>query len=147
MRLHREQMRLVFRAILAGEYEPGERLPSEEDLQRQLGVSRGVVREALRALEERGVVVVRHGSGQLVTEPSDWNVLDRELFAELVASRGGERLIAEVTECRLIAEVDVARLAATRATAGDHQRLGAAMEALRAAPARAERERGLADTE
>lgn len=147
MRLRREQMRVVFRAIVAGDYEPGERLPSEEDLQRQLGVSRGVVREALRALEERGVVVVRHGSGQIVTEPSNWNVLDRELFPELVESRGGETLVAEVTECRLIVEVEVARLAATRATAAGHQRLGAAMEALRAAPARAERGRGLAELE
>src|SRR5215204_286368 len=54
-RLHREKMRWLLGEIVSGEYEPEELLPPEVVLAERLGVSRGVVREGMRALEERGV--------------------------------------------------------------------------------------------
>ncbi|MED3646229.1 GntR family transcriptional regulator [Halalkalibacterium halodurans] len=54
----------------SGVYEEGEKLPSEFELSKQLGVSRATLREALRLLEEEGVVVRRHGVGTFVhTKP------------------------------------------------------------------------------
>src|ERR1700722_16445926 len=50
---------------------PGDRLPGERELCELLGVSRASVREALRSLEARGVVVVRHGKGVFVAAPDE----------------------------------------------------------------------------
>jgi len=55
-------------AIMSGEYPPGGQLPSESELINMLGVSRTTVREALRNLEESGIVLRRHGIGTFVLE-------------------------------------------------------------------------------
>jgi DNA-binding FadR family transcriptional regulator len=108
--------------ILGGQYATGDRLPSERQLAAQLGVSRPTIREALSALESKGLVVTRVGSGTFVTEapspPED-------------GEEPGESPV-EVLECRLALEVAVARLAAKRAAA-NHEALDlvlAAVEAL-----------------
>ncbi len=56
------------RRILAREWEPGSRLPSEADLAAAYEVSRVTVRTALQALEVRGIVRIRHGAGSFVQE-------------------------------------------------------------------------------
>jgi GntR family transcriptional repressor for pyruvate dehydrogenase complex len=66
-RLYEHAADHLARLIRAGEYEAGTKLPAERDLARQLGVSRTTVREALLALEIRGLVEVRTGSGAFVT--------------------------------------------------------------------------------
>lgn len=53
-------------AIIAGKFHPGSQLPTEAELCEMLGVSRTVVREALRVLEDDGLVVRRHGVGTFV---------------------------------------------------------------------------------
>src|SRR5205085_2975187 len=58
----------VLGRILAGAYPPGLRLPPEADLARELDVSRGTLREALRHLGALGVVKSRRGSGVLVLD-------------------------------------------------------------------------------
>ena len=55
-------------AIEAGTYRPGSRLPSEAELAEQLAVSRPTLRESLRLLEERGMIMRRHGRGTFVRE-------------------------------------------------------------------------------
>ncbi len=54
--------------VLAGEFEPGARLPSEPDLARSLGVSRSSLRSGIAILEEDGLLRRRHGSGTYVTD-------------------------------------------------------------------------------
>lgn len=56
------------RSIGTGEFSPGQRLPSEAELGRLLGVSRSSLREAIRMLAALGVLVVRHGSGTYVSD-------------------------------------------------------------------------------
>lgn len=56
----------IKRDIENGTYQEKEKLPSEFELSRQLGISRATLREALRILEEEGVVVRRHGVGTFV---------------------------------------------------------------------------------
>jgi GntR family transcriptional regulator len=57
-------------AIASGTYSPGSQLPTEAELGELLGVSRTVVREALRALEDDGLIDRRHGVGTFVREHS-----------------------------------------------------------------------------
>ncbi|WP_096435349.1 GntR family transcriptional regulator [Alteribacter populi] len=52
--------------IEKGRYEPGQRLPSEFELSKQLGVSRATLREALRMLEDESVIIRRHGVGTFI---------------------------------------------------------------------------------
>lgn len=75
--------------LLTGELAPGDRLPSERDLADTLGVSRPMVREALRTLEVLGVVAARRGQGPsagtfILTEPSPAlaTLLDMEFTLE-----------------------------------------------------------------
>lgn len=62
----------VFKAIkesiLAGEIKAGEILPSEPVLEKQFGVSRAVIRDAIRMLKGQGLVIVKHGKGMFVSE-------------------------------------------------------------------------------
>src|SRR3954465_7616219 len=88
--------------IAAGAHPVGSMLPKEERLAEQLDVSRGVARECIRALEERGVVRVRHGRGATVLPTRAWNVLDPEVFAAVRSAPGGRRLVGEAGEARAI---------------------------------------------
>lgn len=135
-RLHRQVMRVLLEDIANGTLEAGERLPRESDLAAQFGVSRGVVRECLRGLEERGVVVVRQGSGARVVPDAGWNVLDPDVLDALLRSGHAAAALFELLECRRVIEVETAGLAAERAT-GDH--LSALSDALARMVAAAER--------
>lgn len=64
-----------------GELEPGERLPSETDLAKELRVSRNTLREALRILEEENIVVRRHGVGTFVNKKPVFSGGIEELFS------------------------------------------------------------------
>ena len=126
-------------------------LPKEETLAAELDVSRGVVRECIRALEERGVVRVRHGRGATVLPARAWDVLDPEVFAAVHGAAGGRRLVAEAVEARAIVQGEAAALAAERSRPEAVRALTAAVEAIETAPddgvaaAELEFERALAD--
>lgn len=92
--------------IRGGHYAPGDRLPSERQLAARFGVSRPTVREALGALESRGLIVTRQGSGTFVA--------GREALVGEPDALSDESP-AELMETRLVLEVAVARLAARRA--------------------------------
>ena len=65
--------------ILKGEYEPGTILPGEIELGEQFGVSRTAVREAVKTLTAKGMVLPRPRIGTRVMPQSNWNFLDQEL--------------------------------------------------------------------
>ncbi len=73
-RLYQEVVDQVTERILGDHLQVGDRLPAERDLARQIGVSRTAVREAIRALEEKGLVEVRQGSGTFVRSPAAGSV-------------------------------------------------------------------------
>jgi GntR family transcriptional regulator len=86
------------RAIFAGEFEAGSRLPNEDQLSDRFAVSRATVREAVRGLVEDGFVVRRQGSGTYVTaRPLLRNSLDRNFsytgYLESVGVRAGKQLL------------------------------------------------------
>src|SRR5215211_1324426 len=144
-RLHREKLRRVLDWIVAGEFEPGEKLPTEVELQASLRISRELVREIIRALEERGVVSVRHGSGAIVEPSEHWHVLDPLVLAALLPLPEGRRVLLELTECREVLEVRAAELAAERASDPALDEIAAAVDALGALPPRAYAKRARAE--
>ena len=114
------------RAIYDGRLTSGDRLPSERELCRQFGASRVAVREALRALECRGLLEVRQGSaGGHFVRAVDASVVARD-FQTLL--RLGRLTAAQLTEARLMMEPEVAGLAAERATDLDVKELRAALD-------------------
>jgi DNA-binding FadR family transcriptional regulator len=112
-------MKALIARITSGEIREGEALPSEMELTARFEVSRGVVRECLRGLEERGMIEVRHGRGATAAPSRDWNVFDPDVLEAVLAARHAAELRTEWRECRRIVEESAAGLAAQRATAED----------------------------
>ena len=102
---------------MGGDIEPDSMLPSEAALASEYGVSRTVVREAMRLLAGRGLVVVRHGIPTRVAHRDDWNVLDRDVLRAHRWSPEIGALLTQLIEARKRFEVPAAEMAATRANA------------------------------
>ena len=107
------------RRVAEGEFPVGTRLPTEMELAAELGVSRNSVREALRSLVHAGLLRARAGDGTYVTATSD--------LAPAVARRIELDRAADVAEVRLLLEREGARLAASRGTAEQRDRLREAL--------------------
>ncbi|MEU1941320.1 FadR/GntR family transcriptional regulator [Streptomyces sp. NPDC059474] len=112
------------RAQLAeGEWQVGDRVPTEHALAEQLQVGRNTVREAVRVLVHAGMLQSRQGEGTFVVSTSD--------PAEVM--RGVRRAgIRDVLELRIALEAEGARLAALRHSPDDLRRMRAALESLEA---------------
>jgi GntR family transcriptional repressor for pyruvate dehydrogenase complex len=113
--------------FLVGAIQPGDRLTPERQLCLQLGVSRPVLRETLRALSMIGVVEILHGVGTIARRP-DISVLS-EFFAFALVQQ--TEMADDVMEARIAIEFQAVRLACTRATVADLERLRAALETIR----------------
>jgi GntR family transcriptional repressor for pyruvate dehydrogenase complex len=106
---------MMLETILSRRLRVGDRLPSERELGEQFGVSRTVVREAVRALVAKGVIEVRSGSGLRVAAVGAAAVSESmSLFLH-----GGGLEFEKVHEVRRVLEVHIAGLAAERAGAED----------------------------
>jgi GntR family transcriptional regulator, transcriptional repressor for pyruvate dehydrogenase complex len=116
-RLSGEIVEQVKTAIRARQLAPGDQLPSERDLTKQLGVSRVSVRDALRTLEAHGLIEVRVGArgGAFVTAPAPRLVGEGLTNMLMLASVTA----AEVTEARIVFELAMLDLAVQRATVED----------------------------
>lgn len=130
-RLSDEVAEQMLESILSRGLRPGDRLPSERELGEQFGVSRTVIREASRSLVAKGVIEVRPGSG-LVVAPFDPSAVTSSMSVYL---RGGGMPYEKVHEVRTMIEIQVAGLAAERATADDLELLRAVHERFRSAVA------------
>lgn len=102
----------LLQVIREGGLRPGQALPSQHGLARSLSVSRPVLREAMQALAAMGVVEIRPGSGCFVRDPTG---ADADQWADMFTHEGA----IEVLEARMVVEVELAAMAATRATADD----------------------------
>jgi GntR family transcriptional repressor for pyruvate dehydrogenase complex len=119
--------------VLSGGIEPGTQLPAERMLAEQYGVSRTVIREAVRSLVSKGLLEIRSGSGTYVRGPDTASA--RESVALLLRMHHGNGPVAyqKALEIRRVLEVEIAGLAAERATDDDLATLDAELERLRAA--------------
>jgi len=127
-RLYRQIAEQLRALITGGEFAPGQRLPAERDLAKQLGVSRPSVREALIALEVEGWVEVRTGSGVYVLEHASLAKHKRVPAAEWGP--------LEVIRARRVIEGEIAALAAANAKRRHVAAIGAAIESMREDTAR-----------
>jgi GntR family transcriptional repressor for pyruvate dehydrogenase complex len=123
----------VLLAEVITQWAPGSLLPRESDLAERYGISRGVTREVLRGLEERGIVTVRHGHGAIVNDPEQWDILDVTVLNAVLGGEDGVQVLREVLECRRLLEVYVAGLAATRAKPEEMAAIREALDEMAAA--------------
>ncbi|MGH8068801.1 MAG: FadR/GntR family transcriptional regulator [Candidatus Entotheonellia bacterium] len=118
-RLYEEVVGQLHQLIDAGKLKAGDRLPSERELAETFRVSRSSVREAIKTLENEGMVVSRPGSGTFITAVNVEALIPP--LASLL-SRGKDALV-DLFEMRCLVEPSIAALAAERATPADILRL------------------------
>ena len=120
----------LMESIASGRLSPGDRLPSERDLGEQFGVSRTVVREAVRGLQARGVLKVRPGRGAEVVAPGASQIT--ETFTLFLRGAGTQHAIdgEQISEVRETLEIRLAELACRRATREDLAQMEAAVAAM-----------------
>ncbi len=106
--------------IMAGQFTPGMMLPPERELCEQLGVSRTVLREAVRTLVSRGLLETHPGVGTIVQEVTSDHV--RQPLA-MILTQSGNINLDHLNQVRQILEVEIIRLAALEATAEEIERL------------------------
>jgi DNA-binding FadR family transcriptional regulator len=112
-RLHGELVHDIGLRILRGEIEPGDSLAAEWDGQ---DVSRTVVREAVKVLAAKGLIVSRPKTGTHVRERRYWHMLDPDVLAWRLEADPGDDFYRNVLEARRLIEPAVAALAATHAS-------------------------------
>jgi len=110
--------------IVRGIYPPGTALPPEPALCESFSVSRTVVREAVKMLQEKGLVHVRQGSGTTVMPPAMWSMLDELVLGATIAEADGLDVLDDLVVTRRLLESDMANVAARLADDDVVRRLG-----------------------
>lgn len=124
----------LFDVVRSGRIKPGEKLPSERDLGEEFGVSRTVIREAVRSLRAKGVLDVRSGSGVTVAAPDPALVVESmRLYLGDGVSPGSPVTYEQVHEVRRALEVRIAESASRNSSPTDIERMHAAVHAMDAA--------------
>ena len=115
--------RLICDQILTGAYEPGEKLPTQRTLAAELDVNMASVREAVKRLEQLGLVEVRQGDAMRVR---DWRAAGGlDVIAHVLFRAGGldHEMLASLLEARRLMLAEAARLAAERRSAAQARRI------------------------
>jgi GntR family transcriptional repressor for pyruvate dehydrogenase complex len=110
-RLYEQIVQQIEESIVKGDLKPGDQLPAERELAQRLGVSRTAVREAVKALREKGLVEAYSGRGTFVTDGTSQAA--RQSF-DLMVKIGQQEGSPHLAELRLILEPGIAALAAAR---------------------------------
>lgn len=105
-------MQRVSQMIQSGAYEPGDRLPTINEMARRFGVGHTTLREALKKLEAFGMVSIRHGSGVYVEKSEDSLLVTNPIFSGEVS----KKMMIDLIEARISIEVKAVALAAKHAT-------------------------------
>ena len=126
--LHQSVQEAVKQYIIENSLQPGDDLPSENALSNQLGVSRNLVREAVRGLETLGIVEIRRGSGLFVGEFSFEMLMENLQFGIQLDLRE----LTELFTVRRILETGMIGEAITAQTADQIMLLEALLQAMQA---------------
>lgn len=110
-RLYEQIVQQIEESIVKGDLKPGDQLPAERDLAHRFGVSRTAVREAVKALREKGLVEAYSGRGTFITDGTTQAVRQSLDLMVKIGQPEGSTHLAEV---RAILEPEIAALAAAR---------------------------------
>ncbi len=135
--MHQRVVDELGRRIVNGLVEPDRPLPVEDTLAAELGVSRGALREAVKALAAKGMLRTRPRTGTRVLPREQWNHLDRDVLRWQQTS-DPRRLLRDIGELRRAVEPEAARLAAGRAGPGHTRAMFEALAAMESAASRPE---------
>ena len=130
--LYEEIVEELLAYIRSEDIKPGERFPSERQLALTLDVSRNVLREAFRVLENKGIVRCKAGGGRYLRDFTDLNIFHapaENLFLHLEKA-----VLLDVVEARETIEIEIAKKAAQRAEEEDIERLSSLITELEQAP-------------
>lgn len=105
--------------IVRGDWQPGEQLPDEAVLGTELDVSRTVIRETMKVLSEKGLIVSRPRIGTRVTSRDHWNHLDPDVLKWIFANNPTKKHTDDLIELRRMIEPAAAKLAAARISNDD----------------------------
>jgi DNA-binding FadR family transcriptional regulator len=119
--------------ILKGEFAPGALLPNEAECCVAYGVSRTAVREAVKMLMAKGLVLSRPKIGSRIQPRDAWNLLDRDVLAWYCAATDYWHFLANMQQVRQILEPETAALAAANHTPAQLAAIESALAGMRAA--------------
>jgi len=125
--------RELIRSIVSGRFSPYDLLPTEEQLCGEFGVSRSVVREAMKVVTGIGMARSRQGQGTVVLSTASWNNFSAELIQARRDTGTMHDVLSEVLELRGIIEVQAAGLAAIRGSEENFDELAGLLERMQAA--------------
>ncbi|SDC99981.1 DNA-binding transcriptional regulator, FadR family [Microbacterium enclense] len=117
--------------IVTGTVAVGEYLPPEQALCEEFGVSRTVIRECIKRLQEKGLVVVAQGRGTQVRRFDDWNVLDADVLDALVRHDESLGVLDEVSVVRATLEGVMAAEVAATGSEDSHLEIGGHLDDMR----------------
>ena len=117
--VHGTTVDLLGEAIVSRRYAVGGSIPSESVLCEELGVSRTVVRESVKSLVAKGLIVTGPKVGTRVLSEDQWNWFDPDVIAWQAKAGFTPEFIRDLQDLRLVVEPAAVKLAATRATADD----------------------------
>jgi GntR family transcriptional regulator, transcriptional repressor for pyruvate dehydrogenase complex len=122
-----EVMEQIKNNIIRGEWKPGDKIPSENELKEMFGVSRNSVRTALQQFIALGILISKHGGGTFVSELSPSMYMNSLIPALLLHNDG----LLEMLEFRKVIEVESVKLAALRATQAEIEELESIIERMK----------------
>ena len=102
----------IIRAVKEGVWQPGSRIPSEQELATAFSVSRNSIREAVKTLNNLGVLESKPGQGTFLAA----DAIRRILYSEFIEKGYDDATLLEITEIRILLESQSAYWAAKRAT-------------------------------
>lgn len=114
--------------IVTGEVAPGESLPPEGVLSQHFGVSRTVIRESVKRVEEKGLVSVAQGRGTQVRPTTSWNLLDPVVLSVLVENDRELGVLDEIAVVRAALEGTMSAETASHRSQDDLAQLQAAFD-------------------
>jgi len=102
--------------IIKGQYGIGDILPTEDRLSEEMQVSRGVLREAIQVLAQKGLIQTRPRIGSQILPRKNWNLFDADVLVWRLQIEDKTTFLQDVTDVRRLIESEAAKQAAIRAT-------------------------------
>lgn len=131
--LHGRVVHELGKRIVSGQLGEGEILPNEAELGAEFEVSRTALREGIKVLTAKGLLVSRTRTGTRVRPRLEWNMLDPDIMAWRMESKQGGDFLQDLMEFRRATEPMAASLAAVRATDAEIAFMAQALEKMEAA--------------